>query len=299
MLTVSDPAPDEGADEQPLVGVVGEDEVDVRVVDRRVPPERVVADVERVVRPLVDREARLEGGVEERRRDLADAAADPALELAVDDHRRLLEPLRLVPLAGRLVEREARAGCHERAVDQIGDELDVVEPSRSAAVGRGVRPDDPGDAHRLGGRGRSRRLARRRRQRRRPAASGRASPSRSRSARHPGRSCARLRGDDLDPAGHHPEGGIARRAVHRAADGREPRLCRRPTDADAGRAAARQIQELGDPPPGEPEPRRADGQRDRCRDRGSGRRGRIGEPRRRDPRLVSHDGQAHRPVPVE
>ena len=78
------------------------------------------------VRPFLDREARLEGRVEDRRRDLADTAADPALELAVDDHRRLLEALRLVPLAGRVVEREPRAGRDERAVDQVGDELDVV-----------------------------------------------------------------------------------------------------------------------------------------------------------------------------
>ena len=197
---------DERAHEQPFVRVVREHEVEVGVVHRRVAAERVVADVERVVRPPLDREARLEGGVEHRRRDLADAPADPGLQLAVDDHRRLLEPLRRVPLARRLVEGEPSAGGDQRPVDQLGDELHVVDAPGRAAVRRRVRADDARDPHRLrvGGR---------------PSGSGCASRAarsgpggrRERGAldREP-RGCldvqraAGTRRDDLDPAGHRP-----------------------------------------------------------------------------------------------
>ena len=116
--------------------VVDELEVDVRVVDGRVASERIVRDVERVVRAGGDRQPRLVRGVEDRRRDLADAAAEAGLELAVDDHRRLEEALRRGALAGRAVERERRAGRDQLAVDEVGDELDVVDPVRVAAVDR-------------------------------------------------------------------------------------------------------------------------------------------------------------------
>ena len=42
---------DERPQQQPVGGVVDELEVDVGIVDRRVPAERIVRDVERVVRP--------------------------------------------------------------------------------------------------------------------------------------------------------------------------------------------------------------------------------------------------------
>src|SRR5581483_5397290 len=96
---------------QPVARVVDELQVSVRVVDRRVTPLRVVADVQRMVRPLGDVEAGEEGGVEDRRRDLAHPATEPGLQLAVDDHRRLEEALRRVALARRLVERERLPGA--------------------------------------------------------------------------------------------------------------------------------------------------------------------------------------------
>ena len=87
--------------------------------------------------------------VEDGRRDLADAAAEPGLELAVDDHRRLLEALLGRALARRAVERERLARRDQRAVDQLRDESDVVQAARDAAVGRVVAADDAGDPHRL------------------------------------------------------------------------------------------------------------------------------------------------------
>ncbi len=75
----------------------------------------------------VDRQPGFEGGVEDGRRDLADAAAEAVLELAVDDHGCLLEALRRRSLAGRAVEGECAARLDQRAVDQLRDELDVVQ----------------------------------------------------------------------------------------------------------------------------------------------------------------------------
>ena len=110
--------------------VVDELEIDVGVVDRRVAAERVVRDVERVVRARGDRKAGLVRGVEDGRRDLADTAAEPGLQLAVDDHGRLEEALRGRALAGRAVERERLAGRDELAVDEVRDELHVVDAVR-------------------------------------------------------------------------------------------------------------------------------------------------------------------------
>jgi hypothetical protein len=84
---------DERPQEQPVLGVVDELEVEVGIVDGRVAAERVVADVQSVVRPLRDVQPGLERRVEHGRRDPADAAGDPRPELAVDDHRGLLEAL--------------------------------------------------------------------------------------------------------------------------------------------------------------------------------------------------------------
>ena len=208
---MSEPGADERPHEQPLVRVVREDEVDVGVVHRRVAAERVVADVERVVRAPVDREPGLERRVEEGRRDLADAAADAALELAVDDHRRLLEALRRVALAGRLVEREPRAGRDQGAVDQLGDELDVVEPARRAAVGRRVRADDARDPHRLRLRRRALGLGGRRRPASPPGGLGEDRPL-DRRARDASTSSARpgCAGTTSMPPEHDPERRVAR-----------------------------------------------------------------------------------------
>src|ERR1700681_1106773 len=76
-----------------MAGVVHELEVDVRVVDGRVAAERIVGDVERVVRARGDLEPRFVDRVEDRRRDLADTAAKAGLDFAVDDHRRHEEAL--------------------------------------------------------------------------------------------------------------------------------------------------------------------------------------------------------------
>ena len=132
-----------------MAGVVRELQVDVRVVDGRVAPERIVGDVERVVRALDDRQAGLVRRVEDGGRDLADAAAEAGLQLAVDDHRRLEEALLRAPLAGRAVERERLAGRDQLAVDEMRDELDVVDAIRVAAVERLVGRDRAGDPHRL------------------------------------------------------------------------------------------------------------------------------------------------------
>src|SRR6185437_9552003 len=108
----------------------------------------VVADVERVVRPSRDLQACLVCGIEDGRGNLADAAAEPGLQLAVDDHRRLEEALGGSALTGRLVEREGRAGGDEMAVDQSRDQLDVVNAVRIAAVDRLVAADKTADAQR-------------------------------------------------------------------------------------------------------------------------------------------------------
>ena len=110
---------DPGAQQQPVAGVVDELQVDVGIVDRRVAPLRVVTDVERVIRPGENRQPGLIGRVEHRGRDLADAAAEPGLELAVDDHGSFLETLRGRPRAGCLVEREHCAGRDHVTVDEM------------------------------------------------------------------------------------------------------------------------------------------------------------------------------------
>ena len=136
----------------------------------------------------------LVGRVEDGRRDLADAAAEAGLELAVDDHRRLLEALLGRALAGRAVEGERLARRDQRAVDQLRDERDVVQPARDAAVGRVVAADDARDPHRLrlGGRALGRRRAHGERVRSAPSARRRRGEERLRGRRHVdarGRAC--------------------------------------------------------------------------------------------------------------
>ena len=140
---------DERAQPQPVPRVVRELEVGVGEVDGGVTPRRVVRDVEGVIRTLLDRQAGLEGRVEHRRRNLADASAEPGLELAVDDHRRLEKALVCVPLARGLVEGERLAGRDQMVVDELGDEAHVVKPVRVAAVDRRVCADDVDDSHGL------------------------------------------------------------------------------------------------------------------------------------------------------
>jgi len=59
-----------------VLQVVPEDEIRAAPRDRRVAAERIVREVEVVVRPFENWQAELEGIVEQRRRGLADAAAD-------------------------------------------------------------------------------------------------------------------------------------------------------------------------------------------------------------------------------
>ena len=153
--TVRDDEPDERAQEQPVTGVVRELQVDVRIVDGRVAAERIVRDVEGVIRSRDDRQPGLVGRVEDGGRDLADAAAEPGLQLAVDDHRRLEEALLGAALTRRAVERERLAGRDQLAVDQMRDQLDVVDAIRLAAVEGLVGRHRAGDPHRLRLRGRT------------------------------------------------------------------------------------------------------------------------------------------------
>ena len=144
-----------------MARVVDELEVGVGIVDGRVAPLRVVADVQRVVRPVGDRQSGLVRRVEGRRRNLADAAAKPGRQLAVDDHGRLEEALVGGAGAGCPVEGERCPGSDQLPVDQPRDELHVVDPVRVAAVDRLVSADARGDSHRAGLGGRSLRGLRR------------------------------------------------------------------------------------------------------------------------------------------
>ena len=116
--------------------VVAEDQLGAAPGDRRLASHRVARDVE-LVRLVGDElDPGEECGVEERRRDLADAAADGILEAAVEDLRGGDEALRLGALAERAVEREHLAGQDDRAVEQRRRTLDVRHARRTAGVVR-------------------------------------------------------------------------------------------------------------------------------------------------------------------
>ena len=107
-------------------------ELQIRPTPRHgcVPAERVVREVEVVVRPLEDRQAGLEGVVEEGRRRLTDAAADRRQNERADD----LGSLEEAPFGGAgaddAVEREDLARLDHGAVDEVGHQVDVVDPVR-------------------------------------------------------------------------------------------------------------------------------------------------------------------------
>ena len=104
-----------------------------------------------MVVPLDDREAELEGVVEERRRRLADAAADRREEQRADDHLALAEAALRRPRADRVVEREGLAGADDRPVDVVRHQLHVVDPvRRGRAHVRRERGDLLPDAELLG-----------------------------------------------------------------------------------------------------------------------------------------------------
>ena len=134
--------PTHGAEHDPVAGVVDELQVEVRVVDGRVAPELVARDVERVRVALRDRQPGLPGGVEDRGRDLGDAAADVFLVLVADDHRRRAEAALERALADAVVEGERGAGRDPRAVEELHREPEVRDPVGAPGVeGRVARED--------------------------------------------------------------------------------------------------------------------------------------------------------------
>ena len=252
---------DPGAQQQPVPGVVHELQVDVGVVDRRVAAQRIVRDVQRVVRSRGDPQARLVGGVEDGRRHLADAASEAGLELAVHDHRRLEEALLRRALTGRAVERERRARRDQLVVDEMRDELDVVDAVRLAAVEGLVAAHRPGDPHRARVGGRARRLLVGEDERRDPVDR---TLGRGKHGAHGTRDVERdagLRRDDADRAVRDGERRILRRAVDRALETREERIRSRPDDPH--RAEIEQLREL---PAGQGQTRLAGDERHRAGD---------------------------------
>ena len=110
-----------------MLQVVAEAEVGPAPRNGRVAAHRVVREVEVVVRPLEDRQPELERVVEQRRRRLADAAADRRQDERADDHLALEEAARSGPLADDVVEREDLAGLDHGAVDEVGHQVHVVD----------------------------------------------------------------------------------------------------------------------------------------------------------------------------
>ena len=242
-----------------------------------------------------DREARLVRGVEGRRRDLADAAAEPVLQLAVDDHRRLEESLVRVALAGRVVEGELGSWGDVVVVDQMRHELDVVDPVRHAAVIGLVRTDETCDAHRLRVAGRALRrdgrdlelgsAIRRREQRRHQVAGRRLRVEHS----------AGLGGNDAhDVARPDREARVLRRMVDALPEVREEATCRGPGELDLGRAAARQLEQPRDLRAGEMPAAWAVDEVGRSRERRLDLHLGAGEILRREPRLVDLQRQGDR-----
>src|SRR5688572_5473768 len=140
-LAASAEEPDEDAalvvrrlDDDPAASVVAKLQIDVRVVDGGVAPGRVAADVESVRRPLGDLDPGLPRRVEDRRRDLGDAAADAFLVLAVDDHGRRPEAALLGARPDVLVERPDGARGDARAVEELDAALEVRDPFGRARV---------------------------------------------------------------------------------------------------------------------------------------------------------------------
>ena len=121
--------------------VVLEPQVDGAPGHRRLAPDRVAVDVERVRLVLDVLEAGEEGGVEQGGGHLRDAAAEVLLEDAVGDDEALGEAVLAGPLPHRVVHREGLARCQHGAVDDLGGAPDVdVAVLRVGVVG-GERRD--------------------------------------------------------------------------------------------------------------------------------------------------------------
>ena len=277
-----------------MAGVVDELQVDVGVVDRRIATERIVRDVERVVRPGGDRQPGDERCVEDRRRDLADAAAETGLDLTVDDHRSLEKASRGRAVAGRLVEGERRAGRDQLPIDQVSHELNVVDPIGHAAEERLVGADRPGDPERLRLCRRAGGLRHREGERgdpvRRPLRGGKNGRGRLRDIERDAGLC---RHDSHRSARTDGPVGVARGSVDRLLQ--PPQLLRRPgASKPQSGSRVREVEQRGDPPPGQLDTGRPDRERDR-RGHGNGRR--PLSPRQRgsgDVRRADVDGQRSR-----
>ncbi len=150
-----------GLDQDRVLQRVHEPELRAAPRHGGVHPERVVRDVEVVVAAVDDLQAGVERGVEQRRHDLADAAADGGDELAVLDLLADQEAARGGALPDHLVEVERLAGLDDVAVEHVGEQVHVVDPvrRRRAHAGRDRLREEPHvDAELLRVRGRERRL---------------------------------------------------------------------------------------------------------------------------------------------
>src|SRR5690606_38326834 len=114
-----------GVDHHPVLGVVAELHIKRRIEDRSLNHRRVAGVVVRVGRVLDILQPGVERRVEQRGGELRQPAADRRLQPAVQDHRRVLEPLLVAAGAAELVQREHLAGQHQRAVDHVREQGDV------------------------------------------------------------------------------------------------------------------------------------------------------------------------------
>ena len=144
-----------GLDQDRVLQVVLEAEVRAAPRHGRVAADRIVREVEVVVRAREDRQPDLERVVEERRRRLTDPAADRGQHERADDLLALEKPALRRARADDVVEREDLARLDDRAVDEVGHQVDVVDAvRRGLAHLRRVRDQflpDP-ELLRLGGR---------------------------------------------------------------------------------------------------------------------------------------------------
>jgi hypothetical protein len=202
-----------------------------------------------VVDPVLDGETRLEGCVEDRRRRLADAAADRGDEDAPEDHLAFAEAALGSPGADLRVVRERLAGLDDRPVHVVAEEVDVPDAIRRRLTHVCREGGDPfADAERL------RILGREVRGERRQPQDGDAPTGRATSREHglgrlldvEGR--ARLGPDDPDPLADDLErriDGLAKpRLDHRQQGAPEPFGIERERPGPPGALEADQLGEL-------------------------------------------------------
>ena len=292
-------SPDAPGDVDPVLRVVDELEVEVGVVDGRVAPGLVAADVERVRVPLGDLEPRLPGRVEDGRGDLRDAAAHGLLVLVLDDHGGRPEAALGRAPADAVVERERRARCDDGAVHQPDGELQVRDPVRRARIERRVRRETPLDPHRgrlgrgaLGLGGADGELGRAR------ARGDRRCQERFRGRRHVDGKAV-LRRDDADVVTDGFEARVDRSALDRLAQPGEPRLRARAGDRHARLPRDGEREQLRDPPARQPPAHAGVLEPDRRRERRPRLAGRRCEVGRTDLHRVDDDRERDHAAPLE